>query len=39
MSKAQVNTALIALAAYAVVALVQSKVAIPFVGTYLPKAG
>ena len=38
MTKAHLNTALVALAAYAVVALVQSKFAIPFVGTYLPKA-
>ena len=38
MSKAHLNTALIALAAFGVVALIQSKYQIPFVGTYLPKA-
>lgn len=38
MTKAHFNTALIALAAYAVVALVQSKFEIPVVGAYLPKA-
>jgi len=38
MSKAQISTALIALAAFAAVALVQSKYAIPVVGKYLPGA-
>lgn len=38
MSKAHINTALIALAAYAIVAAVQSKFEIPVVGAYLPKA-
>lgn len=38
MSKAQINTALIAIAAYAVVAFVQRKVmAVPVVGEFLPK--
>lgn len=38
MNKAYIHTALIALAAYALVALVQQKVmAIPVVGAYLPK--
>ena len=38
MTKAHLNTALVALAAYAIVALVQSKFEIPVVGAYLPKA-
>lgn len=38
MSKAHLNTALIALVAYAIVAAVQSKFEIPVVGAYLPKA-
>lgn len=38
MSKAHLNTALVALAAYAVVALIQSKFEIPVVGAYLPQA-
>jgi hypothetical protein len=38
MSKAQLHTALIALAAFAVVAFVQQKVmAVPVVGGYLPR--
>lgn len=39
MNKAHLHTALIALAAYAVVALIQQNFAIPVVGAYLPKAG
>jgi hypothetical protein len=38
MSKEVIHTALIALAAYAVVAMVQSKFEIPVVGAYLPQA-
>lgn len=38
MSKEVIHTALIALAAYAVVAMVQSKFTIPVVGDYLPQA-
>lgn len=38
MSKAHVNTALIALAAFAVVAFVQQKVmSVPVIGGYLPR--
>jgi hypothetical protein len=37
-TKAHINTALVALVAYAVVAAVQSKFDIPVVGAYLPKA-
>lgn len=38
ISKGQVNTALVALAAFALVAFVQRKVyAVPVVGEYLPK--
>lgn len=36
MTKAHMNTALIALAAFAIVAAVQSKYQIPVVGKYLP---
>ncbi len=38
MNKAVIHTALIALAAYAVVAFVQDKYEIPVVGKYLPGA-
>ncbi|SFV12814.1 hypothetical protein SAMN05216552_10375 [Pseudoduganella namucuonensis] len=38
MNKAMIHTALIALAAYAVVGFVQSKYKIPVVGAYLPGA-
>lgn len=38
MSKEVMHTALIALAAYAVVSLVQSKFELPVIGKYLPGA-
>jgi hypothetical protein len=38
MSKEVIHTALIALAAFAVVAMVQSKFAIPVIGDYLPQS-
>lgn len=38
MSKAQINTALIAIAAYAAIAFVQRKVmVVPVIGEFLPK--
>ena len=38
MSKEVIHTALIALAAFAVVAMVQSKFPIPVIGDYLPQS-
>lgn len=38
MSKEVIHTALIAIAAYAIVAAVQKQFDIPVVGAYLPKA-